>query len=246
MDLFQKEQQIYDAAMKRGLEIQNGASLASEEYINFAEEYGKLLKLFRKIMRLSDKTTMDLFTNSLELADQAYHDSLTGIYSRRFLDENLQRVKKVLSRSNGNVCIMMIDIDFFKKYNDTYGHNAGDNCLKIIAQTLSKGITREGDFIVRYGGEEFLVVLPYTDEHGAHVTASRLLESIIVLDIPHENSDVADCVTISIGVTTARVDIDHNVEDYVKYADKALYMSKQNGRNRYTYIKFEEAHENES
>jgi diguanylate cyclase (GGDEF)-like protein len=245
MDLFQKEQQIYDSAMKRGLEIHNGAVFDSEEFMNLAAEYGRLLKLFRKIMRLSDKTTMDLFTNSLELADQAYHDPLTGIYSRRFLDENLQRIKKVLSRSNGNVCIMMIDIDFFKKYNDTYGHTAGDNCLKIVAQTLSKGVTREGDFIVRYGGEEFIVVLPYTDEHGAHVTASRLLESIIVLDIPHETSDVADCVTISIGVTTAKVDHDQDIEDYIKYADKALYMSKQNGRNRYTYIRFGEAEKNE-
>jgi diguanylate cyclase (GGDEF)-like protein len=246
MDLFQREQQLYYNAMKRGLEIHNGAVFDSEEYINLATEYGRLLKQFRKIMRLSDRTTMDLFTNSLELADQAYHDSLTGLYSRRFLDENLERIKKVLSRSNGNVCIMMIDIDFFKKYNDTYGHTAGDSCLKVVAQTLAKGITREGDFIVRYGGEEFLVVLPYTDEHGAHVTASRLLESVIVLDLPHSQSDVADCVTVSIGVTSIKVDFHHKIEDYIKCADKALYMAKQNGRNRYTYLKFEEDQENES
>jgi diguanylate cyclase (GGDEF)-like protein len=241
MDLFQKEQQIYYDAMKRGLEIQNGAISDTEEYINLAAEYGRLLKQFRKIIRLSDRTTMDLYTDSLELADQAYHDALTGIYSRRFLEENIQRIKKSLSRSNANLCIMMVDIDFFKNYNDAYGHSAGDTCLKLVAQALSKCITREDDFIARYGGEEFIVIMPYTDENGAHHASKKMLESVMALNIPHSQSSVAECVTVSVGVTALKVDHAHSVEEYIGTADKALYMSKQNGRNRYTYLNFEEA-----
>jgi len=103
---------------------------------------------------------------------------------------------------------------------------------------LSQSITREDDFVARYGGEEFVVVLPHTDEHGAHVTASRLLENVIMRGIPHEKNEVEDCVTVSIGVTTVNVEYEHKIEDYIKCADEALYMSKRNGRNRYTFAKF--------
>jgi diguanylate cyclase (GGDEF)-like protein len=157
------------------------------------------------------------------------------------LEENLNRTIKFLSRSAGPLSILIADVDFFKKYNDTYGHGAGDACLKSIAETLSNCLMRGDDFVARYGGEEFIIVLPNTDEPGAHVTASRLLEKVKELDIPHEKNEVADRVTVSLGVTTvARVEHSHKVKDYIRCADKALYMSKQTGRNRYTYLKFGE------
>nr|AGS53335.1 putative sensory box/GGDEF family protein [uncultured bacterium contig00014] len=243
MDLFLKEQQIYDTAIKRALDVHNGAPFDIEEYAILANEYGWLLKQFRKLMRFSDRTTMDLFKSNMDLTGKVHYDTLCGIYNRRFMEENLERLMRLLSRSNGVLSVMMVDIDFFKKYNDTYGHGAGDVCLKSIAETLAKCITREDDFVARYGGEEFLVVLPHTDEHGAHVTASRLLESIIERNIPHEKSDVADCVTVSIGVTTVKVAHTHKTGYYIKRADDALYMSKHNGRNRYTYLKYEEDRE---
>jgi diguanylate cyclase (GGDEF)-like protein len=129
--------------------------------------------------------------------------------------------------------MMMIDIDFFKRFNDTYGHVEGDSCLKIVAQTLFNSITRADDFVARYGGEEFIVVLPHTDEHGAQVIAKRLLDNIRNNNILHAHNDAADCVTISIGVTTSKVLHTHKTDDFVKKADEMLYKAKQNVRNRY-------------
>jgi diguanylate cyclase (GGDEF)-like protein len=141
--------------------------------------------------------------------------------------------------------LMMVDIDFFKNYNDTYGHCTGDNCLISIAAALTKNMAREGDFVARYGGEEFAVVMPNTGEDGARFLADKLLESIRKLAILHENSNVAHFVTISIGVTTGSVRYTQKAMDYVNTADKALYMSKQSGRNRYTFIGFEDITNNQ-
>jgi diguanylate cyclase (GGDEF)-like protein len=172
--------------------------------------------------------------NTRELKIEADKDPLTGIYNRRFFDANMKRLINSLSRSGSLLSLLMIDIDFFKRYNDTYGHVEGDKCLKIIAQTLSKTITRADDFVARYGGEEFVIVLPNTDEPGAGLVADRLLDNIRNCNIPHEKNDAADCVTISIGATTGKVAHTHNTDDFVKKADEMLYKSKQGGRNRYS------------
>ncbi|MCL2042885.1 MAG: GGDEF domain-containing protein [Treponema sp.] len=243
MDLFAEEQQIYDDAKNHTMDVHNGAVFEFEKYITLANDYGKLLKQLRRATRLADRTTLDLFETNQDLASKVHYDTLTGIYNRRYLDDSLGRIVKSLSRSNGMLSIMMVDIDFFKKYNDTYGHSAGDICLREVAEILSRSITREVDFVARYGGEEFIIVLPHTDEHGSHIMASRLLKNIIERGIPHEQNEVAGCITVSIGVTTVKVRYNHKVEHYVNHADKALYMSKQNGRNRYTFLKFTEPDE---
>jgi len=175
-----------------------------------------------------------LFANAFIRAEVDY-DALTGIHNRRFFDENMKRIISTLSRSGGLLSVMMIDIDFFKRYNDTYGHLEGDKCLKIVAETLSKSITRADDFVVRYGGEEFALVLPNTDEHGARLIAEKLLDNIRKCNIIHEQNDAADCLTISIGATTGKVTHTHSADDFVKRADEMLYKSKQNGRNRYFF-----------
>jgi diguanylate cyclase (GGDEF)-like protein len=161
-------------------------------------------------------------------------DALTGIYNRRFLEENLERTIKALSRSESKLSILMLDVDYFKKYNDTYGHNMGDTCLKAVADTLAKSVVRSDDFVARYGGEEFVVVLPNADEQGAKKVAERLLRNIRTLNIPHEKNDAASFVTVSIGGATNIVNHSHTVDHYFKRADEALYKSKQDGRNRYT------------
>ena len=166
--------------------------------------------------------------------DMSLIDALTGIYNRRFLEENLERTIKALSRSESKLSILMLDVDYFKKYNDTYGHNMGDTCLKAVANTLAKSIVRSDDFIARYGGEEFVVVLPNADEQGAKKVAERLLKNIRTLNIPHEKNDAASFVTVSIGGATNIVNHSHTVDHYFKRADEALYKSKQKGRNRYT------------
>jgi len=178
-------------------------------------------------------TIQDLFI-------KANHDALTGIYNRRFMENNLQHIMEFLSRSNSLLSVLMLDVDYFKKYNDTYGHEQGDVCLKAVSGALAGSITRVNDFAARYGGEEFAVILPNTDEAGARAVAQKLLENVRMLNIPHSQSSVATCVTISIGVTTGAVAFKQSWVDYLKRADEALYMSKQNGRNRFTYLDFTE------
>jgi diguanylate cyclase (GGDEF)-like protein len=134
----------------------------------------------------------------------------------------------------------MLDIDFFKRYNDNYGHDMGDKCLKEVASVLSQCITRKDDFVARFGGEEFVVVLPNTDKTGACMIAERLLQRVYESGIPHEKNDAAEFVTVSIGVTTGIVKYSQNGTDYVKCADSALYKSKRGGRNRYTFEAFGE------
>jgi len=178
-----------------------------------------------------------LFANAFIRAAVDY-DALTGIYNRLFFDENLNRIMKYLSRSGGLLTLMMIDVDFFKLFNDTYGHVEGDKCLKIVAQTLSESLKRTDDFVARYGGEEFVVVLPNTDEQGARFVANKLLDNIRNCNIPHKHSEAADHLTISIGVTTGNVLQTHEANDFVRKADELLYKSKREGRNRYSFEQF--------
>ena len=168
-------------------------------------------------------------------ADKIYIDALTGIYNRRYFEENLESIVRNLSRSAGCLSIMMIDIDFFKNYNDTYGHSEGDKCLQMIAETLNKSIMRTNDFIARYGGEEFVVVLPNTDKDGACMLAAKFLDAVWKCQVPHKASAAAEFVTISIGVTTGIVHHMQTGDDYVVSADELLYTSKREGRNRYTF-----------
>jgi diguanylate cyclase (GGDEF)-like protein len=175
-----------------------------------------------------------LFANAFIRAEVEY-DALTGIYNRRYFDEAMEHIISSLSRSESLLSLMMIDIDFFKRYNDTYGHVEGDKCLKTVAKTLSQCITRADDFVARYGGEEFIVVLPNTDEQGARLIADKMLKNIRDLRLPHEQSEAADYVTVSIGGTTGKVLHTHNTGDFVKRADELMYKSKQEGRNRFSF-----------
>jgi diguanylate cyclase (GGDEF)-like protein len=176
-------------------------------------------------------TILDLFT-------KANHDALTGVYNRRYMENSLIRVMDSLSRADGKLSVLMIDVDYFKKYNDSFGHDQGDACLKSVAQALSASITRMGDFAARYGGEEFIAVLPSTDKAGAMLIANKLLDNIRSLKIPHPHNEAAEYVTVSAGVTSGNVKYTQNWEEYIKRADEALYMSKNNGRNQFTYLDF--------
>jgi diguanylate cyclase (GGDEF)-like protein len=214
-------------------------------YTTLTHEYGNLLKQIQNITEMSEKAITDLLESSIDMKDKVHYDVLTGAYNRRYLDESLDYHIKTMSRFEGALSLLILDIDYFKKYNDTYGHNEGDACLRLVSGSLAECITREADFVARYGGEEFVVVLPYTDEHGANAVAERLLENIRAKRIPHEQSDVADYVTFSIGATAVNVKYTHKAQDYIKRADEGLYISKRNGRNRYTFVEFKEFVEND-
>ena len=170
--------------------------------------------------------------------DMAKTDGLTGIFNRRYLEDTLSRMIRSFSRSNSTMSVLMVDVDFFKKYNDTYGHHMGDICLKMIAEILIKSAAREDDFAARYGGEEFVVVLPFTDEKGADIVANRILENVRLRLLPHESSEIAKIVTVSVGGTSSTVKYTDSATDYTRRADQALYMSKHNGRNMYSFIGF--------
>ncbi|MCL2498004.1 MAG: GGDEF domain-containing protein [Symbiobacteriaceae bacterium] len=173
-----------------------------------------------------------------DLFRKANIDTLTGIYNRRYMENNLLRLVEQLSRSGTSLSVLMLDIDFFKKYNDTYGHDQGDECLREVATTLNQNVSRADDFVARYGGEEFIVVLPNTDQAGACVVAQKLLQAVRSIKIPHTASSIAPYVTVSIGVTTGRVSHKQGWGSYVKRADEALYSSKQNGRDQYTFLAY--------
>jgi len=240
MDIFEREQDILEKAFLHIVDVRNGAPLKPDVFELLANEYGKLLKHVRRVTKISDKNTSELFIRNADLANKVHHDPLTGIYNRRFLDETLIKNIKELSRSGSVLSVLMIDIDYFKKYNDTYGHNEGDVCLIAVADTLINCVTRKDDYVTRYGGEEFVIILPYTSEQGAHYTADRIQQKIYDRNIPHEKNEVSNRITVSIGVTTVMVKHTDNAVDYIKCADTALYMSKQNGRNRYTFRKYDE------
>ena len=236
LDIFREEQYIYDQALSHAEALKNGAPFDLDEYTKFVEEYGKLLKHLRRLTYVSDKTVAELYEDKLDLTGKVHYDSLTGVYNRRFLDDSFDRVIRTLARSNENLSILMIDVDFFKNYNDTYGHSQGDECLKSIAKTIMVSLARAEDFAVRYGGEEFVTVLPRTDKDGAVHIAKRILKNVMELNMPHEKNEVASCVTVSVGVTTGDTKSFQNADDYIERADEALYVSKRDGRNRYTYL----------
>ena len=179
------------------------------------------------------------FRNVDAVSDKTFFDDLTGIYNRRYFDESMPRIIKFLSRSKGHLSLMMIDIDFFMQYNDLYGQNAGDECLKNIAEIITDDLPRTDDFIIRYSKEDFILVLPNTDEKGAINVVERLMQNIKDAAIPHGGSDIADHVTISVGIATGIVEHTNIINDFVNIADKQLYASKHKGRNRYSLEKLQ-------
>ncbi|HHY73669.1 MAG TPA: PAS domain S-box protein [Bacillus bacterium] len=159
-------------------------------------------------------------------------DGLTDIPNRRYYEEIFDKEWKDAVRNVKPISLIMLDIDNFKNYNDTYGHLVGDACLKRVSNALKSCLNRPRDFVARYGGEEFSVILPDTDEQGAVYVGETLRAKIEELSIPHENSNVKSIVTISVGVATIIPDRESKYESLIKIADDALYKAKQTGRNR--------------
>jgi diguanylate cyclase (GGDEF)-like protein len=170
--------------------------------------------------------------NQLEMMNR--RDGLTGIANRSYFEETLDREWKVSARNGEVFSVVMFDIDFFKQYNDTYGHLAGDECLRQVAQTAAQNVLRPRDLVARFGGEEFAVILPDTPLEGALNIAERLRQAILNLKIPHANSRVAlpePIVTISLGVASMLASADTSPSEVLAQADKALYLAKSQGRN---------------
>jgi diguanylate cyclase (GGDEF)-like protein len=166
-----------------------------------------------------------------QLKRMSLTDFLTGISNRRFFDEFTAREWKRACREKNSISAMMIDIDFFKGYNDTYGHHEGDKCLVAVAQAINGAASRPGDLTARYGDEEFVVVLGSTRPEGCLFLAERIRKSVESLGLPHASSPFG-IVTVSIGMATMDATPDRSEIDLVEQADQALYDAKHQGRNR--------------
>lgn len=184
------------------------------------------------IVRLRVRNHIELKRQRDVLARLSSLDGLTGLPNRRSLDTALEREWRRGTRSLRPISMIMIDIDHFKAYNDTCGHLAGDDCLKTVAGVLKEPLGRAGDLLGRYGGEEFLAVLPDTDEAGALSVARLIHQAVADLDIPHPSSPLGGRITVSLGVATVAARKDQSYTVVLHAADQALYQAKQEGRNR--------------
>ena len=169
-----------------------------------------------------------------ELLHLSQNDELTKISNRRNFDEMMDTYYEQSRQDETPLSILFIDVDFFKKYNDCYGHQKGDDVISSIAKSIKNAI-RHMDFVARYGGEEFVVLLPETDAHGAYAVASNIYRAIERLEIPHEMSEVSPFVTISLGITVFKGEVDLSKVELLGIADQALYRAKQLGRNQIYY-----------
>lgn len=235
---------IMITANKEEGHLQSAFQAGATDYIKKPINITELLARVRSALRLKRETDSrkerereltemaeQLDAANKKLTQMSYLDGLTSVPNRRYFEEFFAREWKNAIRLRNFLSIIMFDIDCFKAYNDTYGHLNGDDCLKKVARTLNAALKRPRDFLCRYGGEEFIAVLPSTDKNGAFEVAKRFLRLTNNLKIAHRSSPVSKNVTISIGVATTKPEREMKPDLLLKEVDKALYKAKQSGRN---------------
>ncbi|MGF1602539.1 MAG: diguanylate cyclase domain-containing protein [Thermosynechococcaceae cyanobacterium] len=197
-----------------------------EEAQRQLQEYSYTLEL-----KVSERTAA-LEDANQQLRGLAMLDGLTQVPNRRHLDEYLLNQWSCHRRQQQPLSLIMIDVDYFKLYNDLYGHLIGDECLQKVAQAIDQTIKRSTDFVARYGGEEFTVVLPFTGIQGAGQVAKNIMAKIQGLQIPHASSPIGDQITLSMGLTSLVPQPEQSLKDLIQSADEAMYRAKQAGRNQ--------------
>jgi diguanylate cyclase (GGDEF)-like protein len=165
-------------------------------------------------------------------------DGLTGVANRRSFEEDFDKEWRRAARHQAPLTLLLADLDHLRAYNDAYGYLAGDDCLKMVAQSMLKAMMRPGDVIARYGGEEFVGLMPDTDAKGSQVVADRLLNAVRALALPHAHSDAAPIVTISIGIASCLPHRDNDRAALFKLSGDALYAAKTAGRNQAKIVEF--------
>ena len=208
------------------------------------EEYGLNLGAIDYITKPFNKTITKLrLKNYLEmkikndmLEKLSMYDGLTNIRNRRFFDETFEKTFSEIKRDKKSLAVLMIDIDFFKPYNDNYGHGQGDETLRKVAKALEKTIKRASDFVARYGGEEFVILLKDINKDGVEAVANNLLNAVRELKITHEFSKIENYVTVSIGVSYYNSSSDITKLELLLKADETLYNVKNSGRNNFAIL----------
>jgi len=184
------------------------------------------------VVRARVKTHLTLKFQSDLLRKLVFLDGLSGVFNRRYFDQQISTEWSRAARNNAPLSLVLLDVDFFKLYNDRYGHQAGDDALRLIAVTLKSCLRRPADLVARYGGEEFACILPETSHDDAMVLAAELERKIRDLQVPHENSSVEKYITISLGLATREADVGGDVQALIGLADHMLYQAKNSGRGR--------------
>ncbi len=191
------------------------------------------------VVYMHEKTSRMRFLEAALLREMVARDGLTGIHNRRMFDQHIQRVWHQAVRESQRVAVLLVDIDCFKDYNDRYGHQAGDECLRAVAVSLSQCARRPLDFVARYGGEEFAVILYEASREYVAEVLTRIQRSIAELNIPHEASRVASRLTVSIGAAFILPSATRTHEGLIQLADEGLYSAKEQGRNRVVVMEAE-------
>lgn len=202
-------------------------SLDLDEILNTVEDFQSALNIAIQQSELYQQLLWD----NQQLKDIAMVDQLTHIHNRRFFDYKIDSVWQDLFREQHYLTLLICDIDYFKQYNDTYGHADGDICLTVVAQSFQHAVKRSTDVIARYGGEEFAIILPRTNLSGAIQVAQEIHQTIQQLKIPHISSPIEQFLTLSIGIVTTIPSADMIPMDIIQAADHALYRAKAQGRN---------------
>ncbi len=195
--------------------------------------------LCASVVYMHEKTSRMRFLEAGMLREMVARDGLTGIQNRRMFDQHIERTWHQAVRERQRVAMLLVDIDCFKDYNDRYGHQAGDECLRAVAVSLSQCARRPLDFVARYGGEEFAIVLYEADREYLAEVLTRIQRSIAELNIPHEASRVASRLTVSIGAANVLPGANRTPDGLIQLADEALYSAKEQGRNRVVVMEAE-------
>ncbi len=203
-----------------------------------SDEVGQLANTIDIMVETIAERTNALMEANTKLKQMSLVDGLTGIANRRRFDEDMARKWRRMVRQNAPMSLILADIDLFKSYNDRYGHQKGDQCLVKVAKTINSEARRPADLVARYGGEEFAVILPDTDSEGALIVAERIRQTIQNVAIQHEGSEVADCITLSLGVSTIVPGLDDKMDEFIEQVDLMLYRAKKSGRNQTLGVTF--------
>jgi diguanylate cyclase (GGDEF)-like protein len=228
---------LFLTALSSDEDLEKAIAAGGDDYIHkpFSDVVlGAKIRAMQRIIQM--RCSLLVLTRKLDTANQELKrltslDGLTGIANRRHFDETLNREWRRSMRQGAEFAIVMCDVDAFKAYNDTLGHQVGDDCLRRIAQTLTATTDRGGDLVARYGGEEFAVILPETSLAGGRVVAERMRQAIEALGIAHPAS-AGGRVTASFGLASGVAMPETDPRDLIKAADRALYQAKREGRNR--------------
>ncbi|AKU12052.1 response regulator receiver modulated diguanylate cyclase [Azoarcus sp. CIB] len=232
---------IFLSARTRDEDIERGIAVGGDDYLVKPVSEAVLKAKVRAMQRIAHmRASLVALTRKLDEANReltrlSAFDGLTGIANRRTFDVTLSREWRRSARSGAPISLMVVDVDCFKQFNDAYGHQVGDECLKAVARALAGNTRRPIDLVARYGGEEFAVVLPDTDAQGAAIVAESMRRAVEALAITHRHSTAARVVTVSVGIAVTKPERsdDGGFATLLARADEALYRAKRDGRNRW-------------